>query len=380
MSPYLIAFASRGKIGLIRLDGTGERYLEFDVPGQVNWQAGPQLSDGRLIVTSFEEGKVWEGGVRTHLWIYDPTSGALTEIATRDRLAPFLICSALLPGEERMLANPVIAGEQRVYTMNLDGSDPLPLTQPGDGFAYCLALSPDATRVAYHITGPHGLPYRIQVMDLDGRNRVTVAHHPDHLYFGPAWSPDGAWLVFEDCLFKGDPGHDWADLCLARPDGTELRTITHGQSQWFGTSYGGPQTRGGGSELPQWSRDGHWVTYTRALPGSRTAWPFQPQRPDTDHFNRDYQPEAARGGTELCLLNPFSGEARRLTQSDPPVWDFRARFSPDGRQMLFSRAVVGQPSELWLMEADGSQPRRLTAGWQGLGADHARWLSGAGRG
>jgi hypothetical protein len=129
MASYLIAFATRGKIGLIRPDGTGERFLEFDVPGQVSWQLGPQFHDGRLIVTSFEQGKTWEGNVRTHLWIYAPEGGTLTEIATRDRLAPFLICSALLPGEERMVANPIIAGEQRLYTMNLDGSDPVPLTQ-----------------------------------------------------------------------------------------------------------------------------------------------------------------------------------------------------------------------------------------------------------
>jgi TolB protein len=217
------------------------------------------------------------------------------------------------------------------------------------------------------------------VVDLEGRHCITVAHHPDHLYFGPAWSPDGAWLVFEDCLFKEDPGHDWADLCLARPDGSELRRITQGQSQWFGTSYGGPETRGGGSELPQWSPDGRWVTYTRRLPGAQTAWVFQPQRPDTDHFNRDYHPEAARGGTEICLLDPFQGEVRRLTHSDPPVWDFRPRYSPDGRQIAFCRAAVGQPSELWLMEADGSGPRRLTCGYRGLGADHPRWIL-AGRG
>jgi hypothetical protein len=27
------------------------------------------------------------------------------------------------------------------------------------------------------------------------------------------------------------------------------------------------------------------------------------------------------------------------------------------------------------MEADGDQPRRLTRGWEDLGADHPQWLS-----
>jgi len=370
-----VSFASRGKIGLINPDGTEERYLEFDVPGQVSWQTGPQFSDGRrIILLSLEEGKPWEGKVQTHLWIYDLQTQDLVEIATKDRPAPFMVCCALLPGEERMVVGPIIDGEQRIFIMNLDGSDQAPLTRRGEGFAYGVALSPDATRLAFHVTGPGDLPYRIMVMDLNGHNRVTVAQHPDHLYFGPAWSPDGQWLLYQDCHFKVDPGHDWADLCIGRPDGSEHRVITQGRRQWFGTSYGDPETRGGGSELPQWSPDGSVVTYTRALPNSKTAWEFQPQRPDTDHFNRDYKPDEARGGTEICLLNPFSGEVKQLSHNDPPLWDFRARFSPDGRQLLFSRAVVGRPCEIWVMDRDGGNQRFLTRGYQGMGADHARWL------
>jgi len=374
-SMLLVSFASRGRIGLIKPDGTGERYLEFDIPGQVSWQVGPQFSDGRrVILLSIEEGKAWEGKVQTHLWIYDLFSQALTAIATKDRPAPFMTCSTLLPGEERMVVGPVIDGEQRIFTMNLDGSDQVALTQRGEGFAYCVELSPDATCLAFHVTGPGDLPYRINVMGLDGRERVTVAHQPDHLYFGPTWSPDGKWLLYQDCHFRVDPGHDWSDLCLGRPDGSEHRVITQGLRQWFGTSYGSPETRGGGSELPQWSPDGLVVTYTRALPGSKTAWEFQPQRPDTDHFNRDYKPDEARGGTEICLLNPFRGEAQQLSHNDPPLWDFRARFSPDGERLLFSRAAVGCPCEVWMMDTDGSNQRFLTRGYQGMGADHARWL------
>ena len=371
----LVSFASRGKIGLINPDGTGEHYLEFDVPGQVSWQVGPQFSDGRrLILLSVEEGKAWEGKVQTHLWTYDLQSQGLTEIATRDRPAPFMTCCALLPGEERMVVGPIVDGEQRIYTMNLDGSDQVPLTHRGEGFAYCVDLSPDSTRLAFHVTGPGGLPYRINVMGIDGQNRITVAHQPDHLYFGPVWSSDGEWLLYQDCHFRTDPGHDWSDLCLGRPDGSEHRVVTQGRRQWFGTSYGSPETRGGGSELPQWSPVGSVVTYTRTLPGSKTAWEFQPQRPDADHFNRDYKPDEARGGTEICLLNPFSGEVKQLSHSDPPLWDFRARFSPDGKRLLFSRAAVGCPCEVWVMDADGGDQRFLTRGYQQMGADHARWL------
>ena len=79
----LILISSGGRLGLIEPDGNGERYLDLDVPGQVSWGAGPMFSDGRrIILSSYEEGKVWEGNVRTHLWIYDLLYHTLNEIAT----------------------------------------------------------------------------------------------------------------------------------------------------------------------------------------------------------------------------------------------------------------------------------------------------------
>jgi len=365
----MLAFTSDRRIGMIRPDGSEERYLDFSIAGQASWQFGPRFRDGsRIIVHSFEDEKTWQGNVQSHVWVYDFVSGALTEIATEGRLAPFTVCAALLEDEGRMVINPLIDGEQRVFTANLDGSAPHALTQPGEGFAYGISLSPDGGKLAFHIT-----PYQIWTMDLDGSRRSVVAADAGHLYFGPVWSPDGEWLAYLDCIPAADPGHDWAALCIGRPDGSEHRVVTE-MNHWFGTSYGSPRTRGGGSNTTQWSPDCKWLTYTRALPGSRTAWQFQPQRPDTDHFNRDYLPEQARGGTELCLLDPFAGELRQLTVCDPLRWDFRAGWSPDGEQIVFSRAVVGEPSELWVMDADGANQRFLSRGCNEMGADFGRWI------
>lgn len=373
-----ITFASRNQIGLVRPDGTGLHTLEFGMPSQLNWQLGPCFADGeRCVLTSYEAGKPWEHMVHTHLWLYHFRRGTLDELATQQRLAPMTLCAALLPGEARMVMAPIIDHEQLIYTANLDGSEPEALTSAGEGFAYGVTLSPDASRLAYHITGPGDLPYRVCVMRCDGTHKVTVAHQEGHLYFGPAWSPDGAWLAFEDCRYQEDPGHDWADLCLGDPadaDHQPVRGLTSDRRQWFGTSFGGPQTRGSGSEMACWSPDGQWITYTRASPGACTAWPYQSQRPDTDHFNRDYLPEQACGGTQVCLLNPFDGRVKELTPYEPLVWNFRARWSPDGEHMSFSRARVGQPSEVWVMDAEGAHARLLTRGFDNAGADHARWL------
>lgn len=299
----------------------------------------------------------------------------LTEIATRDRLAVFYT-PALLVSDERLLVQVVRDQGGQIFSMNLDGSDAREFTRLGEGLPYGLSLSPDGRRVAYHLASPRG--YEIWTSDINGGDRVFVAGHADHLYFGPSWSPDGQWLVFGDCHFRADPGHDWCDVCIARPDGSERRVLTKGQAMWFAATYGNPQNRGGGSNVAAWTRDGE-ILFPRRLPRSKVAWEFQPQRPDTDHFNRDFKPEQARGGVEICRLNPRDGSVRRLTQSEPPIWDFRASESPDGRCIVFCRAETGGVPGIWVADADGLEPRLLTRGFEGKGADHPRWMAGVGK-
>lgn len=370
----MILIFSAGHLGLINPDGTEERYLKFDVPHQVGWGAGPMFADGRrIILSSYEEGKVWEGNVKSHLWIYDLYSAVLTEIALEYPPAPFMTCCVLLPGEERMVTGPIIDGQQCIYTMNLDGTDQTAVTRPGDGFYYGVDLSPDGSRLSAHVTNP--APYRIHIIELDSGHRTVVAHQPDHLYFGPLWSPDGQWLLFQDCHFQEDPGHDWADLCIVRADGSDLRVVTQSQRHWFAAAHGTPERHNSGSNCSTWSPDGSVILYTCSLPGSQTAWAWNDQRPDTDHFNRDYLPDEARGGTELCLLDPFSGEVTRLTAHDPPLWEMYASFSLDGKQILYSQAAVGEQPGLWVMNSDGSDQRLLTRGYKDCGG-RGRWLKG----
>jgi TolB protein len=383
----VIAFACSSKIGLIDADGTEERYLAFNVPGQASWQFGPRFSDGRRIIArSIEDlttAKLVVGEVQTHTWVYDLIDGSLVEVMTRDRPAPFMGCCALLPGEERIVVTAIVRGEQRVFTMDLDGSHQVEITRPGQGFHYGVSLSPDGGRLAFHVTGgkyegksTHTAyrpgPYAINVCDLEGKQRVVVAGEPGHLYFGPAWSPGGQWLAYLDCHSEEDPAHFGADLCIGRPDGAEHRVVTGGQSHWFGAAYGPAEARGGGSNTSQWSPDGSTITYTRLAPGSHPDCEYHPELPD--HQELVYRPELARGGTQLCLLDPHTGQIVELTGHQEARWDCRPTWSPDGQRIAFVRAVVGHPSELWIMDGDGTGQRLLTRGYGERGADHPRWL------
>lgn len=375
-----LLFTSRGQTGLADA-GTGEvRMLAFSAPRQVTWQPGPCFSDGRsLVVLSMEPRRDGPGRpfdeyytqTPTHLWRYDLDTGQLgDELLARHKLATF-VTPQLLVSDERLLVQVVRERVGQILSVKLDGTDARPFTRAGEGLPYGLSLSPDSQRVAFHLASPEG--YQIWTSDLEGGERVKIAGDAEHLYFGTSWSPDGRWILYVDCQFRQDPGHDWADVCIGRADGGEHRVLTAGQAMWFAATYGDGATRGGGSNVPQWTHDGK-ILFPRRTPGAKVAWEYQPQRADVDHFNRDYKPELARGGTEICLLDPRNGSQQTLTASDPPAWDFRASESPDGQMIVFCRAQTGDPPAIWVLPRSGQAARPLTQGVDGQGADHPRWL------
>ena len=379
-SKQRLFFTSKGRTFVIGADGSGLRPLEVDRPGQVTWQPTGFLEDGRVLMLSMEARRDGPGRpfdefyhqTPTHVWAHDLDTGALEELATRDRVAPFYAPQLVLGGG-RILMQVIPKRPGQILNMNLDGSDAQEFTGLDEGLPYGMSLSPDGTRVAFHLAGPRG--YQIWTSDTRGRDRVLVAADPELLFFGPTWSPDGRWLAYQACRFRTDPGHDWSDVCVGRPDGTGHRLLTQGEAMWFGATYGNPANRGGGSNVPTWTRDGR-ILFPRRIPGSKVAWEFQAGRPDTDHFNRDFKPAEARGGTEICALDPSSGSVQVLTQGGEGVWDFRCCESSDGALIAFCRARTGEVPELRVMARDDSGMRSLSRGMEGSGADHPRWVPG----
>jgi dipeptidyl aminopeptidase/acylaminoacyl peptidase len=374
-------FISDGRIGSIRPDGTEECYPKFDAPNQATWQMEYVFPDGRQAVLLSQEppknpnasfyDQDGMAGAKTHLWRHDFRTQSLYEID----LPPFLRIAGVIPENNRFLVSGNNNHIARILTSDLDGGNREEIWS-GPGYAYGTSLSPDGRKAAHHVTGAPGRPgYEIYVIDLASKECTLIASDPDFLQFGPLWSPDGQWLLYQRCLYRQDPGHDRSDVCINRADGSEHRVLTTGQAHWFATSYGTPARHGSGSNMPVWSPAG-LVTCALLLPGSRSAWPYAVDRPDTDHFNRDYRPEQAQGGTQICLIDPNTGIMTPLSQDDPPTWNFRLAWAPDGSQLAFIRADVGGLSELWVMDAQGGNRRRLTRGLNGTGVDHPRWVRG----
>jgi TolB protein len=67
----------------------------------------------------------------------------------------------------------------------------------------------------------------------------------------------------------------------------------------------------------------------------------------------------ASGNDDIYVMDSGGGNVRRLT--DNPERDLFPTWSPDGRSIAFHSNREGQSSGLYVMEADGSNPRLLTS-------------------
>jgi len=200
-------------------------------------------------------------------------------------------------------------GDSELYVVNADGTGARRLTHsPGwDGFG---VWSPDRRTILYHgkagafVVKPNGT----------GRRRMPAAG---------SWSPDGRRIVFTN-------NHDGNnEIYVVNTDGTGWKNLSQSpSSQEFS---------------PAWSPDGRTIAFVS---------------------DRD-------GNEEIYAMDVDGGNQRNLTKhplSDGGVGRFALLWSPDGRTIAFTtnrdrnRPAPGRKVtyEIYLMNADGSGPRRLT--------------------
>lgn len=247
--------------------------------------------------------------------------------------------------------------------------------------------------------------FRLTALTLERGGGVTELHNCT-----PAWYPGGRYFVFSGQnrgstdYRRSGPGSGWhCNLWFADRDGSQFWQLTD-----LPTRYNNPR----GATAPVFSPDGKRLLWT-GFTGADAALSAYEQR---DLHLADFSIEGGRPRiTNEQVFQPgqrrefyesygFSPDGNRLlfaantleqqpwycmdictldrSQTEPVVlapneggWDRYAAYSPDGRKIVwsssrtFSIPFLGQGgsrwtaylrSELWIMDADGNNPRQLT--------------------
>ncbi len=165
-------------------------------------------------------------------------------------------------------------------------------------------------RIAF--TSDRSGSWQIYTMNPDGSDQVQVTNLTltDEDLLVPSISPNGRQIAFD---YNSGDG---PDLYLVNVDGTGLHALTNDHlSLW-----------------PRWSPDGKRIIFSGV----------------------------SQKGTAVLITIATDGSGKRKTLTTDLWESVGGVYTPDGKQIVFGSQMGGLVSAVWIMNADGSHPRRLT--------------------
>jgi len=290
-------------------------------------------------------------------------------------------------------------GRQDLYVSRVAGGEHVRLTND-DSRKDAPQFSPDGERLTFVRYAANAAQPEICVVPALGGGIVPLV--PDAQY--PAWSPDGNSLAF--ILRK--PG-DHEALAVSGTDGSNVRTILKGDDVypflstpswspdgmtltvsrsrggmnrdiWIVPAHGGEATRltkdaaGVVSDWPVFAPDGRGVVHRSNRGGASNLWlqPLESESPVqlTTGPGPDTSPSISRDGTiaflnsrtrnSLLVYSFADGTSKTLLTEASRVW--APAFSPDGKEIAYSRDEPDGSWHLWIVPATGGLPRQITSG------------------
>lgn len=241
-------------------------------------------------------------------------------------------------------------GAHDIYVMNTDGSSLRNLTNEPANYS-APSWSPDGQRLAFAAGGANTSD--IYVIDASGGTPRNLTRSSDS-ETAPTWSPDGQQIAF----VSGRTG--FQRIYLMEADGSNVQRLTQDTAGYF--------------SRPTWSPDGQRIAYKAIRGGQR--WYIEVIDTESNlidtmgfdvaqYVDLDWSPDGQQiafvsvigGHREIYRVHFNGANLHRLT--DHPARDSHPDWSPDGRFLLFTREEYDGSQALYLMEADGSNPRSL---------------------
>ena len=207
-------------------------------------------------------------------------------------------------------------GNYDIFLINSDGSNPKQVTDHADSELNPV-ISNDGKKIVFssNRNGDHDL----YVMSTDGSNVQRLTQLNNSYTIQATWSPDDSQLAFDAVGSSG-----YRNIYIINADGTNMKLLTDDE---------------GNDKLPSWSPDGSKIAF------------------NSERF--DASKEDYADGEDIFTVNADGGGIQFVTEND--ATNTHARWSPDGTKLVFvSNNNSGNEVEIYVMNADGGSPQRLT--------------------
>lgn len=245
-----------------------------------------------------------------------------------------------------------VGGKTQIWVMNANGSRRHSLS-PATVYEEGPALSRDGRRIAFSRRG------EIYVMSSSGSNvhRLTFSPAQDG---APAWSSDGRWIAYSS--YRSGK----SDIWKMHADGGGKTRLTRTVAL---------------EDVPDWSPDGRRIVYagpqariwvmkadgseqhplTRNALGGGVAWaPAWSPRGTLIAYEFSGGTSPVNPTNEIWLMNADGSHPQRLTNNQ--LEDGQPTWSPDGRWLAFASARPHPgPLHLWVMHPNGKSLHRVSS-------------------